>query len=148
MSAGQLRPLPETAKVFRLVPPIDGYYDAGRDKPHPTAFVLSTEDRKQNPQRLTVWDVARTTVKQARRIHGNPDTKAFALDVLKIRQVGNERLDVVEDPLPSNSGTGADGHCGITGLHRISGEPKVERQYLRSRLADIAAPYHDNPGGG
>jgi hypothetical protein len=141
MSDPTLRPLPNEAIVIRIVPPSEPYYDAGKKKPHPKAFELSTADKEQDPPRFSVYDRSKTTIEQAKAITNKPyDTYAFALGVAKIRQIDNGRLDVVEDPLkhPLNSLPGAEGHCGVTGLHRLPEEPKARTENIRWQLTEIS----------
>jgi hypothetical protein len=64
MAEDSLSPLSDEGTVFRLVPLVDNYYDAGKDKPHPKAFELSSDDKKQSPPRLSVFDFSRTTLGQ------------------------------------------------------------------------------------
>jgi hypothetical protein len=49
-------------------------------------------------------------------------------------------LDLLLSELP-----GADGHCGIEGLHRSPGEEKRLYRELRVRLADVSFPYPGMP---
>ncbi len=138
MSEASLKPLPDKATVIRIVPPSEPYYDAGKRKPHPKAFELSTKDKAQVPPRLSVYDISKTTVEQAKTLANKSyETHAFALQVAKIRHIEAGRLDVIEDPLESLE-AGANGHCGITGLHRSSGEPKAVTENIRWQLAEIS----------
>ena len=114
-------------------------------------FELSQNDRLQaektgNPPRLSVFDTERTTVAQALAIRGvEQESVAFGLRVPEIRAVraaGLDPLRVVRDPLepPLSEMPGADGHCGIEGLTRRSGDPKALVRELRVKLADLSFP--------
>lgn len=95
------------------------------------------------------FDGSRTTVQQAEIIRGiAAESAAFGLRVETIRSIrvpGLRPLRVLRDPLdpPLSELPGANGHCGIDGLHRAPGEEKRLYRELRVRLADESFRYRD-----
>jgi hypothetical protein len=136
-----LTPLNDEVIVMRVVPNFMPYYDAGKDRPQAKVFELSTEDKKQKPPRLSVFDLARTTSEEAKAICDRPEGKVFAADVGSIKGVNRDRIGVVDDPLPANHTKvkcpGAGGHCGITGLLRPPSEDSTITRNIRRQLADM-----------
>ncbi|HKH44801.1 MAG TPA: hypothetical protein VKM72_09070 [Thermoanaerobaculia bacterium] len=102
---------------------------------------------------MSVFDGSCTTIQQAEAIRGvAAESAAFGLRVETIRCIrvpGLRSLRVLRDPLdPPLSGLpGADGHCGIEGLHRGAGEEKRLYRELRVRLADESFRYQDGMVG-
>lgn len=110
---------------------------------------LSTRDRLQAERTgraplLSVFDLGRCTVGQARTIHGgDSESLAYGFEVIAVRTIrleGVSTLRVLRDPLdpPDFDLPGADGHCGIEGLERPPGAPKMLYRELRTRLADLS----------
>lgn len=118
--------------------------------PRVTDFDLSSQDKSEATKRgteplLSVFDEDRTTLSQAKAIYGSPEACiGFGLSIEGIRKIRipntPEYLRVLRDPLPEPSANlpGADGHCGIKGLHRPRGAPKADYKFLRLKLRDIA----------
>jgi len=86
------------------------------------------------PVRVSVWDETRTTVAEARSFRGRTVLVLSAgVEAVLSRgatAVVYDRLDPPESERP-----GAEGHAGIEGLDRPSGEPKV---IWRARLQAVA----------
>lgn len=106
-------------------------------------FNLSSDDKNQKPVRLSVFDCDRTRVEQAKAILDRVQASAVTLNVSDVRSIdeeGLDRLDVVDDPLPSThpkvTMEGADGHCAILGLDQGT---KTDRRRLRFALVDISS---------
>lgn len=131
--------------VIRLVVPsaVAPYVPPGQPEIVGDHFHPSTEDEKDaaltgKPIRVTVWDSARTSVEEARTIHGRSDTFPGWLRVTDVNQVRElesaPRLRVVRcpliEPLP-----GSNGHCGIEGLDRRHGETRPKYKSIRDALA-------------
>ena len=138
--------LPDSAYVFRLVPPEDErYFDSEEGLPHAICFDLSSADKRECPPRLSVFDVERTSLQEAKEIRGtNKHVIGFKLPVEGIRALrkdnnGLSRLDVVRDPLEVEL-PGADGHCGITGLKRRKGEERVSFKAIQWELRELCEP--------
>jgi len=106
---------------------------------------LSSDDRKECPPRLSVFDVERTSLHEAKQIRcANEHVIGFKLPVNGIRALrrgsdGIPKLDVVRDPLDVEL-PGADGHCGIIGLGRKSGEKRRDFKELRWELRELCKP--------
>jgi hypothetical protein len=139
----------ERGIVFRLAT-IKDTFPPGSPKLHVAHLELSDRDKARNPPLLSVFEGLRTTVEQAKAIRGvSAESAAFGLRVEGIRTVQVEGVaaglrvlrDLLEPPLSEMPG--ADGHCGIDGLHRRPGEPKQRYRELRVRLADQSFPYRD-----
>ena len=125
--------VPKENIVFRLVKS-KFMFPKDSKKPMPCAFDLSSEDKKaeikNRPVLLTVWDIMRTTIYQAKAFAiGHDESTAFGLKVADIENNvtmpdNSKALTVIRDELHPDSGPGYDGHCGINGLHRKKGEDK------------------------
>lgn len=141
IQCGELNePIPGGTRVFRLARP-----ESSTGEPTYTAFELSTEDRVQEPPKLSVWLDALTQPEQAREVIPHPQSYTFALylktDTVRTihqRLPGPPQmitpLDVVWDPLPtppqySHRPRWLDGHCGVTGLLR---PPQIERKVYKT----------------
>jgi hypothetical protein len=121
--------------VFRLANISTDFPPTAR-RPLPFHFEPSSGDKERaratgHPVLVSVFDLARTTVDQAQAIRSaDRATAAFALEVVKIREIGTperpKALRVLRDPLepPLSGAPGAEGHCGIAGLDRKKGEGK------------------------
>jgi hypothetical protein len=136
--------LDESREVLRLVPDALPFVPPGQPGVNGEAFVPSTADKKeaeqrQQPVRVSVWDTQRTTLAQARQIHGRSDTIVVVLGVVDIVQIRAElsapRLRVVWDPRAPEDGPGADGHCGIEGLDRPREVPRPVHKAIWDELA-------------
>ena len=135
-----------SGKVFRLAKVQDSF-PPNSDKPRVDHFSPSSREKALAPVLVSVFDLARTTPDQARALRTSSDpTLAFSLlveGINSIRTQGSTRsLRVIRDPLPVALGSrpGADGHCGLQGLHR-QGRSKKEKlivKDLRARLCDLA----------
>lgn len=138
----------ERGVVFRLARVTDDFPpDAPKLKS--VHLELSSRDRFHaertgRPALLSVFGVERCTVAQARTIWGTGgESSAFGFEVegvLTLRVEGVSPLKVVRDPLdPTESEfPGAEGHCGVAGLERPPGAPKMLYRELRTRLADLS----------
>jgi hypothetical protein len=134
--------------VCRLAP-ITGRFPPDSTKPLPHNFALSNQERAyakatNTEPRLSVWDEDRTTLDQAKAIYAR-ECIGFSLNVADIRRVSvpgsDKKLRVVRDdslPPDKTDWPGADGHCGIVGVHRPPGAPKAAFKNLRRTLCDLA----------
>ena len=113
------------------------------------AFKLGSEDKKEQPPHLSVYDESLTTHAQAKSLTGKD--VALRLPVTDVRTLANpacadNRLDVLwctgmvrrNGELVPDCREGADGHCGITGLKRPDKFPRKDWKWFRVKLADIA----------
>src|SRR5437879_331674 len=117
-------PIPSGEVVLRMgIPSMDF---ALRRKASPNWFELSTEDKKMDVPRLSVFCEKLTSPRQAWQLLGSREeyTAVVRLDVDDVREIRPEpdssevpSLDVVWDD-EVNPGPGAEGHAGITGLDR------------------------------
>jgi hypothetical protein len=135
--------------VFRLAN-VTNDFPQDASKPLPSHFEPSTADKERSlalghPVLLSVFDRSRTTVAEAEALRTTKKaTAAFGLEVARVRELGvPERpraFRVLRDPLeaPQSEAPGADGHCGIEGLHRPTGESRRLYRALRSQVADLA----------
>src|SRR5262249_50849171 len=110
----------------------------------------STEDRQEDPPRLSVWAEQLTRAEQAWRLMGEKAhyRLALRLNVDAVRTLRPDpdsselpNLDVEWYPLHAEDGSpdtrpGADGHAGIVGLHLGS---SAQRKSLRRKLAQLAS---------
>lgn len=144
--------LPDGENVLRLVKKTtnDG-------KVSPDEFELSTQDKQSPLQSLSVWAGRLTVPEQARAFMGDRQESYSLFCSLAVNAVRALRpepdagivrpLDVVWDPLTpppeyrenGSLPTGADGHCGLTGLMRPPGLSKQHFFSLQSQLADLAS---------
>jgi hypothetical protein len=110
--------------------------------------------RRSLPVRVSVWDRSRTSVGQA-KVLTRSDTEpllgqlAFSLKVSDVdeikRRLNRDTLCVVEDHLdPPRAEEGADGHCGIEGLDRRSGEQRKEHKDMLAVVARACVEVNDN----
>jgi hypothetical protein len=131
--------------VFRFHRVRNAFVPTGQNIQNGELFTPSSIDKSEAEKngttvQLTVWDLAWTTLEQAKRIWGQEaDAIAFGLalaDVLEIRQFCNRQsLRVLRDPLPQDAGPGHAGHCGFEGLEKQPGENKRVLKTLRDELA-------------
>jgi len=116
-------------------------------------FALSSEEKTQYPNRLSVWDKTLTPVRLAKSFIRNPDRDVVVeLEVSKVRALSdiesNDSLgldvkwDHLDDCIDKVSGfklqgaiPGCEGHCGIFGLNPVD---KLVRKRIRAALADLA----------
>ena len=139
-------------KVLRLAPV--RFLAPGTKLPHPGLFALGEKDieearENQRPPMLSVFDRARTSIAEARRIvAGDGELFAFELEVeevcvlsarlppqaMSIRVLRNLLLPKEKADLP-----GIKGHCGITGLHR---EPGIEKKHYRNVRDELCRLAH------
>jgi hypothetical protein len=124
------------------------------NSPHLTVAHLrpSPSDLKQAEETggvplLSVFDSELTTVEQACVIRNKPTlVEAFGWNVTSILAIGNEAWPqaylVLRDRLapPENDLPGADGHCGIMGLHPPENMPTRLFKEFRATLARLSAP--------
>lgn len=116
-------------------------------------FNLSSVERAASPQSLSVWAQTFTTPFQAlqffpqeKRTHYSHVTYFYVGSITSIRPIpepGNPgnvpSLDVIWEPIAEQL-PGALGHCGITGLVRVSNIANAKDYFksLRSQLTDLA----------
>ncbi len=146
-------PLPDSSTVFRLCRSNDG-------KVAPEAFALSSEEKKAEVPRLSVWEESLTTLPQAHSIMGRDPryTLAGLLAVADVRALrphpddpAVQSLDVeweqamvdVDGERVPNTQAGAEGHAGIVRLKQQGQDAAGQglRRYeksLRRRLAELA----------
>ena len=121
--------------VFRLAN--RKMFPPGNERPDRAVFSLSSEDKKQTPPTLSVWDAAQTTLAEA-QAHHDTTHSSFAFNVGEARRVSEDRVDVLREPV---GGPGGDGHCGVTGLNRPPSAPKSIYRAMKLHLADISFRY-------
>ena len=138
--------LPEQAVVLRACRlPLN--YEAGQALSRNIFnFSLSSRDKEVPEPKLSVYVKELTTERQASRLVGDGNTHRLIarLAVSLIRQivVGEYRLNAVwdtallEDGITPDNRPGANGHAGITGLHRPPHAEKTIFKALQVRLAD------------
>jgi hypothetical protein len=155
-------PVPDKCLVIRmgnrperskLSPAALDKIDAG--KALPEFFQLSSEDKKQDVPRLSVWVLGLTSVAQAWVLVGANDRRicVMQLAVDQVRKVyapesnGNPpspNLDVeweqamrrlIDGTYVKETRPGWEGHAGITGLDFGT---KIQREAIRLALADLA----------
>jgi hypothetical protein len=140
--------LPADEWVLRLVVPSKDFLETGQVSPE--AFALSSEDRRDNPPRLSVWAERLTHAEEAWQLMGGKPAYRLVVrmnvDVIRALRPNPELpelpdLDVQWHPLVSEAGTpdmraGADGHAGIVGLHVGSA---AQRKSWRRRLARLGS---------
>ena len=117
----------------------------------PNHFELSSEDKASKLKSISVWEESLTPAAVARTLMNDTDnayTLGFSMSVDAIRDL----LVVIEESPPrqvisldvvwdGDCRAGAEGHAGITGLHRQPGHPKLQYKMMRSKLAAIARPF-------
>lgn len=115
----------------------------------PDDFLPSSEDKKIAEETgqevlVSVFDCARTTLVQCLVIRQVlPTTPVFRLPVQGIREINvpeqSGPLRVVRNPLPLpwSLFPGADGHCGIAGIHRPAGGSRTAQRLILSKLVDL-----------
>ena len=145
-------PLPAGTLIFRIGKDCHLSKQALRcGDPLPPLFELSTDDRKADPPRLSVWVEAMTIADQAwQYMGGKPlNTVVACISVDEVRAIPihmpfdaiNVEWEQARWPNGDiNDDAGAEGHCGISGLNQ-GGGGKMDsnrRRELRSQLADTA----------
>jgi hypothetical protein len=148
------------ATTLRLVPNEARFIPDGARFPNSIAIQPSTEDERDAkqrsiPVRVSVWDRDRTTTAQAVAFRRTSrPLRAYFLavhGVIAVRlRTGNSRLRVIEDPLEElRDKLGGDGHCGIEGLDRQAGQPRVAWKDMLDDLArqctEVFDPVLSNP---
>ncbi|MGB5134327.1 MAG: hypothetical protein WBN89_04045 [Prochlorococcaceae cyanobacterium] len=118
----------------------------------PIHFQLSSEDKASKLKSISVWEESLTPATVARTLMNDTENAytlglSMSVDAIKDLSVVIEEdpvrkvisLDVVWD---RDCRGGAEGHAGITGLHRQPGHPKLQYKMMRSKLAAIARPFY------
>jgi len=126
-------------KLLRFVSPKPDFIG---DDGNPTwrALEPSSEDKRQTPVSVSVWNLSACTGPDARAAWSRPNYAEFTLSVADVldaqRHWGMPAVRVVE--VPRRGDTPADkAHCGIEGLDKQSGEGKsygARLSFLTSRL--------------
>jgi len=138
--------LPGSCTVVRLAKPTsDGALAL------PIHFELSSKDKASELKSISVWEESLTPAAIARTLMNDMDNGytlglSMSVDAIRALSVVIEEsparqvisLDVVWD---RDCRAGAEGHAGITGLHRQPGHPKLQYKMMRSKLAEIARPF-------
>jgi hypothetical protein len=141
--------LPPNTLIFRIGS-ITHVNDAAIERGEVPAglFELSSEDKKSDGKRLSVWAEELTVADQAWDFMGSKPKNTLVAclstdDVRGIEPPGKLlRLDVqwekamLSDGSPNNR-PGAEGHCGICNLDQ-DGSNKADRRHLRMQLAKAA----------
>ncbi len=136
-------------KILRLVGP--KLISTGDDNGNINFLALrpSSKELEMPPVRVSVWDVALTTISQAREISEKRDYLPFLLSVDDVRQVGQQNsvttMRVVYDklPAPDCDKPGADGHSGIEGLEKQPNEGTVRHKGRLRELVRLLVPYNE-----
>ena len=141
-------PLPAGEWVLRLAVSSKDFLETGQISPE--VFAFSTEDRRGDPPRLSVWAERLTRPEEAWLLLGEKPSYRLVLR-LKVGAIRALKpspdsprvpsLDVQWHLLLNADGTrdtrpGADGHAGIAGLDAGS---FAQRKSLRRRLAKLAS---------
>jgi hypothetical protein len=140
--------LPSGEWVLRLAVVSKDYPETGLLSPE--VFALSTDDRRTDPPRLSVWAEPLTRPEEAWELMGRKPSYRLVvrLNVDAIRALppdpdspGAPSLEVVWDPLLTPEGDpdvrpGAAGHAGIVGLHAGT---SVHRKSCRRRLSQLGS---------
>jgi hypothetical protein len=141
-------PLPPEEWVLRLAVASKDFLETGQVSPE--VFAFSTEDRWDDPPRLSVWAERLTRPEQAWHLMGEKPHYRLALRLsvdairaLRPNPASQEvpHLDVQWHPLLIEDETpdprpGAAGHAGITGLHAGA---SAQRKSWRRKLAQLAS---------
>ena len=138
-SPGDGVPVPRDREVLRTpVPPKDFTPDGW--KPTWQEFAPSEADKqdavnRNGPVRVSVWDAQLTTIAAAKAFRSRI-TIVLSAQVSAVVTAGAR--DAVYEPLPMPNAAkeGADGHCGIEGLERPSGESRPSWKERLQRVAD------------
>ena len=152
-------PLPDGAWVFRLSAVPKDFHETG--KINEAAFDLSDADKRAAVPRLSVWTEDLTSPEQARGMLTNPARYELVLrlgvdEVRSLRPAPDapqtptldvqwERrvtIDADGQAVPDTS-PGAEGHAGITGLSRQSGEPRRRVASLKYELVKLVMANDD-----
>jgi len=142
-----------TANVMRVVEVTNSFFPdpTSRDKlrPAPKAFELTSEDKRQTKPSLTVWDKSKTSIEEVKSIRGiDAQTRCaeLTLAVGKILEIAakyikERHVRVAYEPLsdPEALKSGANGHAGIFGIDRRSGEDGTTYKQFRVALADACS---------
>ena len=137
--------LPEDTIWFRLATRGSAYLPKDNVLPDPLWLNPTSEDISEGADRgrepgLSVWDRARTSVRQGQLLANKNDGEAFGMLVSTCLAVGGRHgrcLALVRDPLEDQqSQTGWDGHALLEGLQRKTGEAKLLLRDLRSELVE------------
>jgi hypothetical protein len=135
--------------VIRLVRKRPTFIPPGSRANLSDAFVPSTGDKDEaaargKPVRVSVWDLALTSIEEARVFFGDEDSLPFSLQVECVvkaaHKLGQSRLRVVRDPL-ADPRPGSAGHCGIEGLDREPKTPRPQHKALLDEVALCAKPW-------
>ena len=121
-----------------------------QSRAQPDDFLPSSEDKRIAEETgkevlVSVFDCERTTLIQCLAIRLIPPaTPVFRLSVPGIREINvpeqSRPLRVVRDPLamPWALFPGADGHCGIAGIHRSPGGSRTALRLILNKLVDLS----------
>jgi hypothetical protein len=143
-------PLPPGEWVLRLAVASKDFLETGQVSPE--AFALSTEDRRDDPPRLSVWAERLTRPEQAWHLMGEKPSYRLivrlSVDAIRTLRPNPDipevpGLDVQWHPLLNDDGSpdsrsGAEGHAGLVGLH--AGSP-AQRKSWRRRLARLGSEH-------
>ena len=138
MSRTRFSQLEDTAVVFRLVT-VKPFIPEGAEFPVGEAFRPSNSDKAEAEKRkraplVSVWEHGVTSEEEARAFRPGRETKIYYLRVGDVVAVDRHRISVLADPLDDGR-PGAEGHCGIEGLHRPKGEQKTQYRCLLDKIA-------------
>jgi hypothetical protein len=147
-------PLPSGEWVIRLAALPKDFPETG--KVNEAVFELSTEDKNERNPRLSVWASGLTTERQAWVLTGSkpklelvvrlnvdevralrPSADAPQTPTLDVQWAPLEMSDADGKPIPDTR-AGAEGHAGVSGLHREPGESRLRTKSLRHELTKIA----------
>ena len=142
--------LPPGEWVLRLAIASKDFLETGQVSPE--VFAFSTEDRADDPPRLSVWAEELTRPEQAWRLMGGKPNYRLALrlnvDAIRALRPNPDspevpNLDVQWHTLLQEDGSpdtrpGAGGHAGIT---RLDAGSSAQRKSWRRRLAGLASQH-------
>jgi hypothetical protein len=117
----------------------------------PIHFTLSSEDRESMLKSISVWEETLTPPATARTLMNAPEGAYMLGLAMSVGEIKDQIIVIQEEPTRQaisldvlwdrDSRIGAEGHAGITGLHRQPCHPKLQYKMMRSRLAEIARPF-------
>jgi hypothetical protein len=141
--------VPDGSRIVRFGRPLGAFLPRGRVLPLPGWLAPNQKDKEDGaargrPAGLSVWDVERTTVADARALANMQGALAFATTAGACRAAGQERglaVDVVRDPLVELSPRPAwDAHALVEGLSAPKGEDGRPYDSLRVALVEEFEP--------
>jgi hypothetical protein len=131
--------VPASHPLLRLPkPPRD--FVADQYQPSAMDFEPSSEEKRQMPVRVSVWDACLTRAEEAAGFRSAGRLLVLRADAVAAVLAVDDSLRVVYDPLTDSAlaaRPGANGHAGIEGLVRRPKEDRPQQKLRLSRVADV-----------